>query len=96
MKHRLILSSFGKIKYICNKRFCTKVPVTPIQTLVKDNNTRVAIDKNTLALLERLSLVKYDTPEGIKVLEDSIAFADNILHLNTNNVQPLYSVLEDE
>lgn len=100
MKHRLALSSYTLIKTISTKlhlrNFCSKVPLTPIHTLEKQENIKVNVDKNTLALLERLSLVKCDTAEGVKVLEDSIAFADKILHINTDNVEPLYSVLEEE
>ncbi|XP_073945247.1 glutamyl-tRNA(Gln) amidotransferase subunit C, mitochondrial [Choristoneura fumiferana] len=100
MKHRLALTSYCLIKTITTKlplrNFGSKVPLTPVHTLEKQENTKVNVDKNTLALLERLSLVKCDTAEGVKVLEDSIAFADKILHINTDNVQPLYSVLEEE
>ncbi|KPJ08167.1 GatC-like protein [Papilio machaon] len=76
--------------------FCSKVPVVPVTTLERKNNSQFKVDSNTIALLERLSLVKCDTVEGVEVLEDSIAFADKILHINTDNIEPLYSVLENE
>ncbi|KAM3964416.1 glutamyl-tRNA(Gln) amidotransferase subunit C, mitochondrial-like isoform 1-T1 [Aphomia sociella] len=98
MFFELALISYSKIKYIktLTRNFASKVPVAPVNTLAKYENKKVVVDKNTLALLERLSLVKCDTTEGVRVLEDSIAFADKILHINTDNVQPLYSVLEEE
>nr|XP_053608090.1 glutamyl-tRNA(Gln) amidotransferase subunit C, mitochondrial [Plodia interpunctella] len=97
MKIRYALTNRNILKYfILSKGYCSKVPATPISTLEKRTEENVKIDNNTLALLERLSLVKCDTIEGVKVLEDSIAFADKILHINTENVKPLYSVLEDE
>lgn len=63
--------------------------------MVNGHASAVKVDRNTIALLERLSLVSYDTEEGLKILEDSISFANGILHINTDDVEPLYSVLED-
>ncbi|CAG4980017.1 unnamed protein product [Colias eurytheme] len=72
------------------------IPHSPINTIENTENKKPKLDSNTIALLERLSLVKCDTNEGVTVLEDSIDFANKILHINTDNVDPLYSVLEDE
>ncbi|XP_013169393.1 PREDICTED: glutamyl-tRNA(Gln) amidotransferase subunit C, mitochondrial isoform X2 [Papilio xuthus] len=72
------------------------MPVVPVKPLERKNNKQFKVDTNTIALLERLSLVKCDTVEGVEVLEDSITFADKILHINTDNIEPLYSVLENE
>ncbi|CAH0719450.1 unnamed protein product, partial [Brenthis ino] len=97
MQDRFIFSTLKKTKYILRLRqFSTKVPKTPIITLEKKETERTKVDTNTIALLERLSLVKCDTDEGVKVLEDSIAFADKILHIDTSNVEPLYTVLENQ
>ncbi|KAJ0177166.1 hypothetical protein K1T71_007175 [Dendrolimus kikuchii] len=100
MRYSLFFISFGKIKYhlphLSVKSLSSKVPLNPIITLEKDQSKGVKIDRNTLALLERLSLVKYNTPEGVKVLEDSINFANKILHIDTDGIKPLYSVLENE
>ncbi|XP_075973445.1 glutamyl-tRNA(Gln) amidotransferase subunit C, mitochondrial [Anticarsia gemmatalis] len=74
----------------------SKIPATPVSTLENEHTAPVKVDRNTISLLERLSLVKYDTPEGVKILEDSITFANKILHINTDGVEPLYSVLEDK
>lgn len=93
------LTSWCKSKWIfpaAVRNYSSKVPSNPATALEKLEGEKVTVDKNTLALLERLSLVKCDTAEGVKVLEDSIAFANKILHINTDNVKPLYSVLENE
>lgn len=100
MKYILFLTSFSRFKYrlpqYSFRIFSHKVPSSPVITLEKGLDIKVKIDRNTLALLERLSLVKYNTPEGVKVLEDSINFANKVLHIDTNGIDPLYSVLENE
>lgn len=98
MKYSYGLGSFNKFKNIHHiaRYQSSKVPVAPVQTFEKNRvKEEVIVDKNTIALLERLSLVKTDPVEGVKVLEDSIAFANQILHINTDAVEPLYSVLEE-
>lgn len=77
------------------RNYC-KVPTKPVNSLENKNLPTPKIDRNTIALLERLSLVKCDTEQGIRVLEDSIEFANKVLHINTDNVEPLYTVLENE
>lgn len=74
----------------------SKIPACPVSTLENEDTAPVKVDRNTISLLERLSLVKYDSVEGVKILEDSIAFANKILHVNTDGVEPLYSVLEEK
>lgn len=92
-----MISVFKNSKLIVPLRqFSAKVPKTPVNTLENNKIKRTKVDTNTIALLERLSLVKCDTEEGVKVLEDSIAFADRILHIDTSNVEPLYTVLENQ
>uniref|UniRef100_A0A336MEY1 Glutamyl-tRNA(Gln) amidotransferase subunit C, mitochondrial n=1 Tax=Culicoides sonorensis TaxID=179676 RepID=A0A336MEY1_CULSO len=54
------------------------------------------IDKETLLLLERLSLVNIEDEEALKVLQDAIEFASQILDIDTEGVEPLYTVLENE
>ncbi|XP_072932042.1 uncharacterized protein GatC isoform X2 [Epargyreus clarus] len=98
MKYRLAITSYSISKYahLITRKYSSKVPLTPVITLEKKEQEKVKVDANTISLLERLSLVKCDTAEGVKVLEDSITFANKILHINTDNVEPLYSVLENE
>ncbi|KAF5293804.1 hypothetical protein FQA39_LY03289 [Lamprigera yunnana] len=56
---------------------------------------RTQITEETIAHLERLSLVDCANKKGIETLEDAIAFADQILQVDTKGVQPLVTVLED-
>lgn len=93
-----IRTSYSRLKAInlLSRVYSSKVPSAAAVTLGKREKSEVKVENNTLALLERLSLVKFDSAEGIKVLEDSISFADQILHINTEGVEPLYTVLEDQ
>lgn len=96
MRCAIIQKIFNSQKFLFLSRYYCKVPLTPILTLERHQKQQVQVDANTIALLERLSLVKFDTKEGLEVLKESISFADKILHINTDNVQPLYTVLENE
>lgn len=40
-------------------------------------------------------LIDFDFREAVKVLEDSIEFASKIQNIDTTDVQPLYTVLEN-
>ncbi|CAH1645554.1 unnamed protein product [Spodoptera littoralis] len=88
-------TSLNFIQIAC-RNLNSKIPVLPVPSLTNEFTSTVKIERNTIALLERLSLVSFDTDEGLNILEDSIAFADKILHIDTDNVEPLYSVLEDQ
>lgn len=87
--------SLNAIQISC-RNLNSKIPLSPVPTLENEHTSPVKVDRNTISLLERLSLVSYDTDEGVKILEDSITFANKILHINTDEVEPLYSVLEDQ
>ncbi|KAF7286111.1 hypothetical protein GWI33_007759 [Rhynchophorus ferrugineus] len=56
---------------------------------------RTTIDADTIALLERLSLVDCANKLGIATLEAAIEFADQIHQVDTVGVEPLITVLED-
>ncbi|XP_076262953.1 glutamyl-tRNA(Gln) amidotransferase subunit C, mitochondrial [Rhynchophorus ferrugineus] len=56
---------------------------------------RTTIDADTIALLERLSLVDCANKQGIATLEAAIEFADQIHQVDTVGVEPLITVLED-
>ncbi|XP_055699588.1 glutamyl-tRNA(Gln) amidotransferase subunit C, mitochondrial [Phlebotomus papatasi] len=74
----------------------SKVPSTPIEIPESGKTVpKISIDEDTIHLLERLSLVNIDSKEALKIVEDSITFADKILDINTEGVEPLYTVLED-
>lgn len=73
------------------------VPRQPIKSKIDLSKLppKTRIDAETIALLERLSLVDCANKEAIETLEDAIAFADQIHQVDTNNVDPLITVLED-
>lgn len=60
-----------------------------------NNISKNKVDDNTIELLERLSLVDCVNKEDIKTLEAAIDFADKIFEVDTRNVEPLITVLED-
>lgn len=73
------------------------VPIKPVASKIDLNllPPKTIIDSNTIALLERLSLVDCANKQGIQILEDAITFADQILQVDTTHVDPLITVLED-
>lgn len=75
----------------------SNIPTVRIATPDKDcKRPRVSIDDENIRLLERISLVDFANKEGIKRLEDAIAFADPIQDLDTTGIEPMYTVLENE
>lgn len=85
-----------KASTIKNLKYETKIPQQPINSYIEENTTPIEIDSKTIQLLERLSLVDLDSKEALKTLQDSIQFADRIVNINTDGIEPLYTVLEDQ
>ncbi|XP_035785749.1 glutamyl-tRNA(Gln) amidotransferase subunit C, mitochondrial-like isoform X3 [Anopheles albimanus] len=84
-------------------QFATKVPQQPyvtteptVPTTLQEPDTKPVIDRQTVQLLERLSLVDLETNDALETLGDSIGFASRILAIDTEGVEPLYTVLERE
>lgn len=73
------------------------VPTKVVPSKIDKNKLppRTKIDANTIALLEKLSLVDCANKEGILTLEEAIAFADQIQQVDTTGVDPLITPLED-
>lgn len=86
-KHRI---NFNELKYE------TKVPLNPVSDTIPDNTEEIVIESKTIQLLERLSLVDLNSKEAYKTLKDSIQFANKIINIDTTNIEPLYTVLEDQ
>lgn len=80
------------------KRPCSSVPKTPVSGRLRPNENQIKtrIDSATIEHLERLSLVDFGNQEGIRRLEEAIAFADQILDVDTKDVEPLISVVHEE
>ncbi|XP_038106239.1 glutamyl-tRNA(Gln) amidotransferase subunit C-2, mitochondrial-like [Culex quinquefasciatus] len=72
----------------------SKVPQRPHKPTIDGQSTptRIPVDAQTL----RLSLVDLDNAEAHRTLEDAIEFASQILSVDTDGVEPLYTVLERE
>ena len=73
------------------------IPPTPIANeKVAAERPKTRIDNETIHHLERLALVDFSDREGIDRLEEAVAFADPIRDVNTDGVEPMYTVLDDE
>ncbi|EDS40115.1 conserved hypothetical protein [Culex quinquefasciatus] len=72
----------------------SKVPQRPHKSTIDGQSTptRIPVDAQTVQLLELLSLVDLDSAEAHRTLE----FASQILSVDTDGVEPLYTVLERE
>ena len=55
----------------------------------------MTISNELINHLERLSLVEFGNKQGIERLATAIRFADTLLHVDTSDVEPMTSVLED-
>ena len=66
------------------------VPVIPPKYAGK-----ITITEENIRHLERLSLVDFANVEGIRRLEEAIEFAQPIKEVNTEGVEPMYTVLDD-
>lgn len=73
------------------------VPSKPYQSRIDPQKlpSKTKIDADTIALLERLSLVDCANKKGIETLEAAIEFANQIQQVDTTGVEPLVTVLED-
>ncbi|XP_011190739.1 glutamyl-tRNA(Gln) amidotransferase subunit C, mitochondrial [Zeugodacus cucurbitae] len=80
---------FNELKYP------SKVPSKPTKHSLPTGKKPI-IDAATIQLLERLALVNLENKEALTTLENSIEFAEKIAHIDTTNVLPLYTVLEEQ
>jgi aspartyl-tRNA(Asn)/glutamyl-tRNA(Gln) amidotransferase subunit C len=96
LKHDTFLLKFSFLQRNA-RSLNSKIPPTPVVKSIEDNKLppRTKIDKKTIELLEQLSLVDFANKKGIERLEDAIRFADQICVVNTTDVEPMISVLED-
>jgi aspartyl-tRNA(Asn)/glutamyl-tRNA(Gln) amidotransferase subunit C len=73
------------------------IPSLPVVAAAQKNNTKAtAVDESTVDHLERLSLVDFANARGIQRLEEAIQLANKLSAVDTTNVEPMYSVLEDK
>lgn len=74
-----------------------KVPPEPTWSPIDESALPpvTAVDITLINHLERLSLVEFGNKQGIERLETAVRFADSLLRVDTSNVEPMTSVLED-
>lgn len=78
------------------RNFSSKVPDKPVDIIDRFKlPPPTAIDKGTIEQLEKISLVNFETVEGIEIVEEAIRFADQLFLVNTEGVKPLTTVLDD-
>ncbi|XP_003744252.1 glutamyl-tRNA(Gln) amidotransferase subunit C, mitochondrial [Galendromus occidentalis] len=70
------------------------VPQEPVFRKLKEH-PRVEIPIQTVHLLERLSLVRFGEAEAVTRLEEAVKFAQAIFDVDTSNVEPMHTVLEN-
>ena len=76
--------------------FHPSIPSSPISSKFAISEKKTVIDQDTIEHLERISLVDFANIRGIERLEEAIELADVITKVDTTDVEPLYSILEDE
>ena len=72
------------------------IPSSPVSSKFAKSEKKTVIDQDTIEHLERISLVDFANVRGIERLEEAIELANIITKVDTTNVEPLYSILEDE
>jgi len=79
------------------QRLFSKVPTDPTWTTVNEADLppSVQVDDAMITHLERLALVDFGNKEGIDRLNKAIRFADQMMLVDTSDVEPMTSVLED-
>lgn len=92
---------FNKL-VLCNiftsvRNLNSKVPKEPFVPVIDGTKLRLPtkIDNETIAHLERLSLVDFGNEKGIEILEAAIEFADQLSAVDTTGVEPMFTVLEN-
>ncbi|KAL1116222.1 hypothetical protein AAG570_005717 [Ranatra chinensis] len=91
---------FRVLRRVLVAGYCTKPWTGKIKRLPRiDFEDRLPaptrIDARTIEQLEKVSLVDFGNEKGIKIVEDAIRFADRLQLVDTEGVEPLYTVLED-
>ncbi|XP_072396047.1 glutamyl-tRNA(Gln) amidotransferase subunit C, mitochondrial [Diabrotica undecimpunctata] len=104
--NRLVYLTLNKSRYFCTVVEQHKVGTKEIKRIIPAKKIKskidltklppkTKIDANTIALLERLSLVDCESKKAIETVEAQLEFADQILQVDTSNVEPLITPLED-
>lgn len=89
----LLKKNITRLNFLSVRSYQRSEQVYPNTTVEQKSKNK--IDKDTIELLERLSLVDCVNREDIKTLEAAIDFADEIFEVDVTKVDPLVTVLED-
>ena len=73
-----------------------KVPKEPAWTANERKAEIPEISEELARYLERTSLVEFSSADGIRQLNEAIEFADQIQEVNTEGVEPSFSLHENE
>uniref|UniRef100_A0A1I8BNS9 Transcription initiation factor TFIID component TAF4 C-terminal domain-containing protein n=1 Tax=Meloidogyne hapla TaxID=6305 RepID=A0A1I8BNS9_MELHA len=84
-----LLSFYPSCSFL--KRHCHS---EQIKQAVVDQSDISILDAGSFKRLERLSALKMNS-EDVKNLQDDISLSQKILHVNTENVEPLYNIVAD-
>lgn len=101
--NRIITFSHPTFRFFCK---IAKSDSTKLERIVPFERTKFKIDSSklppktkidldTITLLEKLSLVNCTNKEAIETLETKLEFADQILQVDTVDVEPMITPLED-
>lgn len=64
---------------------------------VRSQKTKISVCKETIAALERVSLVDFDNEGGIQRLEAAVNFAQRVKEVKIDpSLKPMHSILEKE
>lgn len=98
---RLFLKNAAAWVFSSNARHCSaNVFELPKRVTVNSRPSELPaerkISKELIVYLEAISLVNFGDEKGIKIVEDAISYADQLNEVDTEGIEPLYSVLENE
>ena len=89
----LLRSRFRPLLQHCRRHLNSSIPTKPVKP--PKYQGKVNVEQETVLHLERLSLVDFANDEGIRRLEEAIEFAQPLKEVPTDNVEPMYTVLDD-
>lgn len=78
--------------------FSSKIPDKPVWRVIDPKVLPKVpnLDSEMISHLERLSLVEFNNIEGVERLKSAIEYANQLHVVDTEGINPMYSVLEDE
>ncbi|KAL8180596.1 UNVERIFIED_CONTAM: hypothetical protein K2H54_029334 [Gekko kuhli] len=88
-----------RVSSLARVAFCSRsgnpAGLSSVPPLQEDGRGKKKVTLELLDHLEHLALVDFRNQEGVERLEKAIEFADQLLSVNTDGVEPMDSVLEN-